>query len=372
MFLRTPWLVPLLLVIIAALSFVIVQRNAAQPSNPSASSNQTSNSSSGYTASPTSSTTSSTPASSNSASSTPASSTPASNRRQVNEDFLLIRGHFVVIGKSPDGDSVRFVPDNAELLKQLKNSYRIRTSRDGSVQLRFEAIDAPELHFGNAEQPLGVKARDVLLKLMGFTRVAFTTNQTATSSTPERVRGAILSQAAEGNGLPISYVLLEASAKGQSDGSRVKLDDGLLRKTMNDAMLRNGLAYYTVYSSTPLAQREYFKAVTLEAKGKKLGVWAMDKTPAFTLETQADVDVNGQLILPKLFRRVTSYLQDLGKSKFSGNLKAWLIASRDTKVPQDDLVDVAGKRQNLSDMMTISGSRVQFAGDALEMVFVEK
>ena len=98
----------------------------------------------------------------------------------------------------------------------------------------------------------------------------------------------------------------------------------------------------------------------------------MDKTPAFTLEAQSDVDVNGQLILPKLFRRATSYLQDLGKGKFSGDLKAWLIASRASAQPQDDLVDVSGKRQNLSDLVTSSGSRVLFAGDALEMVFVEK
>ncbi len=359
MFLRTPWLVPLLLAIIAALTFVILQRNSASPTSNSS---QTSSTSSGYTASP----------ASNPASSNPASSTTVSNRRQTNEDFLLIRGAFVVIGKSPDGDSVRFVPDNADLLKELKNSYRIRVSRDGSVQLRFEAIDAPELHFGSSEQPLGVEARDVLLKLMGFTRVAFTPNQTATAATPERVRGAILSQAAEGNGRPISYVLLEGGAGSQTDGSRVKLDNALLRKTMNDAMLRNGLAYYTVYSSTPLAQREYFKAVALEARNKKLGVWAVDKTAAFTLETQSDVDVSGQLILPKLFRRATSYLQDVAKGKFSGNLKAWLIASRDTKVPEDDLVDVAGVRQNLSDLITISGKTVRFAGDPLEMVFVEK
>ena len=259
----------------------------------------------------------------------------------------MIRGAFVVIGKSPDGDSVRFVPDNAELLKQLKNSYRIRVSRDNSVQLRFEAIDAPELHFGSAEQPLGVEARDVLLKTMGFTSVTYTPNQTATAATPERVRGAILSQAAEGNGRPISYVLLEASAGSQTDGARVKLDDALLRKTMNDAMLRNGLAYYTVYSSTPLAQREYFKAVALEAKAKKLGVWAVDKTAAFTLATQADVDVNGQLILPKLFRRATSYLQDIAIGRFSGNLKQWLIVTRSERfwrTPLSALAPIASSR----------------------------
>ena len=84
------------------------------------------------------------------------------------------------------------------------------------------------------------------------------------------------------------------------------------------------------------------------------------------------VDKNGQLILPKLFRRVTSYLQDVARGKFSGNLKQWLIASRDTALPQDDLVDVSGVRQNLSDLVTVSGSSVRFSGDPLELVFIEK
>jgi endonuclease YncB( thermonuclease family) len=354
MFLRTPWLVPLALVVVAVLAYTAIDR-ARQPASQSSAQPQTLP-------------VNNTEPSSNSVPSSPA---PSSRRQQNDPQFTLIRGAFVVIGKSPDGDSVRFAPDNAALLDTLKNSRRIRAGKDGSVQLRFEAIDAPELHFGNAQQPLGVEARDALLKRMGFTRLRFDRNETATAATPARVRGAILSQAAESNGRPISYVFLERDVGKLEDGSRVALTDALLKLSMNDAMVRSGLAYYTVYSSTPPAQRAYFKSLALEARAAKLGVWRVDKTAAFTLRDEASVGENGQLILPKLFRRATSYLQAVGKG-FNGSIKDWLIASRTTRQPEDDAVDVNGARRNLSDLIQVSGQTVRFDADLLELTFLEK
>jgi len=65
--------------------------------------------------------------------------------------YRVIAGRAVLVGKQPDGDSVRFVPDDATLLTGLKNGDRVRVSGDGSVQLRFDGIDAPELHYQGAE-----------------------------------------------------------------------------------------------------------------------------------------------------------------------------------------------------------------------------
>jgi hypothetical protein len=44
-----------------------------------------------------------------------------------------LRGRLVIVGKEPDGDSVRFVPDSSGLLGRLANADRIRPSRDGSA-----------------------------------------------------------------------------------------------------------------------------------------------------------------------------------------------------------------------------------------------
>ena len=54
----------------------------------------------------------------------------------------LLRGRYVVIGKAPDGDSMRFIPDSPDELPLLSSADRIRISGDGSVQLRFEGVDA--------------------------------------------------------------------------------------------------------------------------------------------------------------------------------------------------------------------------------------
>ncbi len=81
--------------------------------------------------------------------------------------YLVMKGDFVIIGKEPDGDSVRFIASNPDLYRHLHRAYRIKPSRDGSVQLRFEGVDAPELHYGSAAQPLGAEARDTVLSWMG-------------------------------------------------------------------------------------------------------------------------------------------------------------------------------------------------------------
>ena len=57
--------------------------------------------------------------------------------------LLALRGELVVVGKQPDGDSIRFVPDSPALLRRLRRADRVRVSSDGSVQLRLDGIDRP-------------------------------------------------------------------------------------------------------------------------------------------------------------------------------------------------------------------------------------
>ena len=47
--------------------------------------------------------------------------------------YLAIHGRLVVVGKEPDGDSVRFVADQPEHYAQLKNGYHL--SRRGRRRL---------------------------------------------------------------------------------------------------------------------------------------------------------------------------------------------------------------------------------------------
>ncbi len=329
MFLRIPWLVPLLIVLIGAAVLIFFQA-APQKEEPPI---------------------------------------PTVNKKA--KGFLVLKGAFVIIGKSPDGDSVRFKPDNQNLLFQLKNPSRIKVSADGSVQLRFEAIDAPELHYGSLEQPLGAKSRDVLLQEMGFKNVVLE-NRMVRASTPKEIRGLILSQAAEGNGRPISYAVVGQFASSFEDGSRVEVTDAVLEKTLNSTMLKNGMAYYTVYSSTPPNQRDYLKSISAKARAVKRGVWALDRSAGFVLQKQSDIDVGGQLILPKFFRRASDYLDAKRKKEFKGNIKAWLEWTKSSGKSENDLVQIGDTKKSLSDWLEVRGGNIGFMGDLLEAVFIEK
>jgi endonuclease YncB( thermonuclease family) len=285
--------------------------------------------------------------------------------------YQVIQGHFVIVGKEPDGDSVRFIADNPKLYRTLKRSFRIKPSNvDKSVQLRFEGIDAPELHYGAAVQPLGKEARDQLLDWMGFTNIEFTGNK-VTASDPEQIPGAILSVAAEANGRPVSYVLLDA--KKLDDGQWVKVDDALLKQTLNFRLLEAGLAYYTVYTSAPLSHREFLRQVASKARDKKLGVWGEDRTSEFVLIDQKSISPpDGQLILPKLFRRCTDYLKAVEKG-FRGNLGDWLISTEGSSRMENDRVVVMDAMElKLSDLLEQRNSRIAFQADLLDIVFVEK
>ena len=69
--------------------------------------------------------------------------------------YLAIHGRLVVIGKEPDGNSVRFIADHPDAYAQLKHAHRIHPSADGSVRLRLEGGRCTELHYGSAAGPRG-------------------------------------------------------------------------------------------------------------------------------------------------------------------------------------------------------------------------
>ena len=285
-------------------------------------------------------------------------------------DYKVIFGEFVIIGKQPDGDSVRFKADNPSLLAKLKNAGRLKESKDGTVQLRFEGIDAPELHYGGTLQPMGRESRDWLLEGMGFRNVRYQ-NLSVSGSSPERVRGAIMSGMVERNGRPVAYVLGQAEASGLKDGSSISVDDTRLRLTLNALSLERGMSYFTVYNSMPEAQIKTFQTLAAKARSAKLGVWARDKTNEFTLENAGSINESGQLILPKLFRRATDYLGAKRKNKTTAGFKQWLINSRDTPNPQDGLLLERDSKKRLSDLIEETGNRIRFKADTLELVFNE-
>ena len=211
--------------------------------------------------------------------------------------FVVIKGDFVIQGKEPDGDSLRFVADDLDLFAGLRNAHRIVLSDDGSMQLRMEAIDAPELHYevDTIRQPLGAQARDALLDAMGFSDVTFPgdANVLVSGSTPERVSGAVLSKAADVHGRPIAYVLVADRAETLDDGDTVEVDEDLLSNTLNFRLVETGEAYCLFYTSTPLSHRQILRTVARQARQGEHCVYGQDTTSDFTLRTQENIGPEG-------------------------------------------------------------------------------
>src|SRR5215471_8455182 len=160
--------------------------------------------------------------------------------------FLVIKGSFHLVGQTgagaasgfqPDGDSMQFKPDDPSLLDKLDRvdkTYRLTSI--GSTQLRFEGIDALELHFEGHHQPrpLADDARDALTGLLGMNPVPYAPPKNITVKPPvphDGTRGYILARALEAHGRPVSFAY--AGDPTEADGASLTLRSPLLTKSLN-------------------------------------------------------------------------------------------------------------------------------------------
>ena len=123
--------------------------------------------------------------------------------------FVTIKGSFHLCGQSakgnptgfqPDGDSMQFKPRRRVAARPAGthgDAYRLTSI--GSTQLRFEGIDALELHFEGHHQPrpLADDSRDDLTGLLGMNPVPYAPpkNVTVKPPVPTTARGATSSRA---------------------------------------------------------------------------------------------------------------------------------------------------------------------------------
>jgi hypothetical protein len=287
--------------------------------------------------------------------------------------YKAIAGNFVVIGKQPDGDSVRFLADDSDAYADLHRSFRIKPSKqDGSVQLRFESVDTPELHYGKFAQPMGDTARDATLEKLGFKEISYKGNA-VDKANPETIAGAILTKGADANGRPISYALKSEDLSGIKLGKWNFVDEKVLEKTVNKFLIELGFAYYTVYTSTPKLHRDYLREIAKISRDKSLGLWSIDATSDFILETQDDISEKGSLILPKLFRRCTDYLKAKDQG-FDGELSDWLRSRSSGSRLENDPVYLEKSQVTVefSSLIKQQNRHISLEVDTLEITFLEK
>ncbi len=251
--------------------------------------------------------------------------------------YTVIQGTFRVVGFSPDGDSVRFAPNDPDLVNHLPGGRR--TLAPGkSVQLRLECIDALETHYGNGstrftqQPPVPAKAaRARLLELLGFTGVKWDANEKDVVACDKDDRpGFILSNGFDSYGArPVSYAFAGPLPTGLADGADKFLDATFLKQSANYAMVLEGHAYPMYYEGAFHDLRAEMDAAMASAAAASLGVWATDATLAGFAVPPDTALTDKHALWPKLFRRTSSFFKDEPKAKDLSGFPAWLEANRD-------------------------------------------
>ncbi|MBH8563638.1 thermonuclease family protein [Nostoc sp. CENA67] len=286
--------------------------------------------------------------------------------------MTLIQGNFRVIKAAPDGDSIRFYPNNPQLWEKLAT--RIVTNRAGGAQLRLDSIDTLETHFhpkggsvGMQHQPLEFahSAASELLKFLGFKKITRNSNEIVTAAEPEEVPGFILTRFADTYGRSVAFAFKGTS--DAEDGSSIYFDKSLLKKSANYHLLNKGLAYPTFYSQLYPDIRKELIAVTEKVRKDKKGLWALDKTnDGFVLEDLETITDN-TVILPKLFRRLLGYLAINDGSVSSEGFPNYLKSLSDRLIILPE-----GHVTGFDFVVQVNGQNIKLTAQPEDLVFIEK
>jgi len=278
--------------------------------------------------------------------------------------YRLIHGEFHLfykgkrhVGSQPDGDSLWFKPKNPKHLKGL-DGRNAKLNPGGFAQLRFEGIDAVELHFERSHQdmPTAVAARDFNLRDCGFKTVSYSGPKglSVKDASPHPIKGHIMTNAVDPYGRPVAFVFKGPADK--ADGSSIRLDIKMLDKSINADLAFSGNAFPSFYTGLPADLRRHIAKLAATAKKAKKGIWAKDKTDSgLTVSGQASLE--NSVIWPKLYRRVIAYFKS-GKTSISG-FDTWL---RDNKKKDDALWIISeGMKGNLHDVIKVSGKKLSMS-----------
>jgi len=289
------------------------------------------------------------------------------------------------VGSRPDGDSVWFKPDNAKLLTDIAGRSADFNS-GGFAQLRFEGIDALELHYPGRDHQLegpSVAARDFLLKKLGFQEVSYAESEDIDTSVsdvkPIALRASVMTRTIDPFGRPVSFVF--SGNAPEKSGADVFLDVPRLNQSLNAALIKEGHAYPAFYSARnangervgglPGDLRARFTDLAIAAFDKGKGLWPHDRTTAGATVRKAQ-DLFQLAIWPKLYRRLAKFYRDTtaNHANLTGFI-SWLHADRNER---DDLVLVLplGELLNLSDILTVTTTTIRMNFEPEELVVVPR
>jgi len=258
--------------------------------------------------------------------------------------YRIVKGTVSIDGKSPDGDTIAFKIDNPEewIWPKSQNGRFPRFNAKYQANIRFEAIDALELHFTvqnvypqiKVSQPIGLakQARDRLLDILGFDRTIITESANFRISDPQQQKRPITLayNGIDPFGRLIGFVFTEGVEFDVSDKQpTVLLMPNDVVKSVNAKLLREGLVYPTFYGGLYPTLRSALGRLSTQARTQSLGVWESHKNE-FIFERKPNMDeIESVVMLPKLFRRLTTHL---GRNGAISNFRNFLRQKNDLTV----------------------------------------
>jgi hypothetical protein len=196
-----------------------------------------------------------------------------------------------------------------------------------------------------------------MLRRLGFTNVTFFEDlpNKVKSADQDSLRGHVLSNGVDANGRLIAFVY--PGEHPAPDGTMVFIDEKLVDQSVNAELLAAGHAYPAFYATLPTALRSHLAEASTNARAAGDGLWPRSTADPNRSATVADLAaLQGQVIWPKLFRRIVPYLA-AGFTDFDG-FDGWLRAD---PVHRDDQLFLIKKleRGNLHDVVRASGHQIR-------------
>lgn len=271
-------------------------------------------------------------------------------------DYYLIKGHFHVVGYSPDGDSLMFEAKNKKHWKKITSAHHELFEEklkkgNGVVQLRLQGIDALETHYspsnliapkglgskksskaeapkkGKFRQPAtyGDMATSEMMKLFGVENMTWAKSgygatyvkqievikgkktSTYKSKNNDPLEGYVIVNDIERKGRPISWVF--AGKTRTRDGAKLttaKLN-ATLKNSINYQLLANGLVYPYFFFTLAAKLRNNLVEAVESAQKEKLNIWSLDKTMDGILLKKSSQITGDHLLFPYLFRRIIKH-----------------------------------------------------------------
>lgn len=276
--------------------------------------------------------------------------------------FKLLHGKFIIANRmQPDGDTIRFKPDNVDFVEELRRESPGSPITNKGVNIRLEAVDALEK---NQESTGATAARDELLRMLGFTGVRYSGDPPFfINSGDQEISGHVLSNGFDSFGTRlVGFVYKGDGSVHGSDGSVISLDKSLVDKSVNTALLSEGYVFPAFYDTLPENLREHLAIKSRAARMAKKGVWLRSKgSPGdpLILEPPILASLRKAVLWPKLYRRLEKFLES-GRHKTLDGFKDWL--QEDPQLRDDGILLIHSnppESVRLHDVVEASGNSVE-------------